>query len=96
MVKLRCRVGEGVCGRKGWVGLGGSWKVGRYQPTKVNNLVLCASFAEPIIEKCFIPLVVAVVLTITGIGILIALTLIGYSKWINLAYATHVVNVFIY
>lgn len=70
-----------VCveGKDGW-----GWKVGRHQPTKVNNLVLCASFAEPIIEKCFIPLVVAVVLTITGIGIWIALTLIGYGKWINL------------
>lgn len=74
-------------------GLGGGWKVGRQQSTKVNNLVLCTTFAEPIIEKCFIPLVVAVVFTITGIGIWIALTLIGYGKWINLPYATHVVKV---
>ena len=66
-------------------GVGGGWKVGRHQPTKVINLVLCTSFAEPIIKKCFIPLVVAAVLTITGIGIWIALTLIGYGKWINLA-----------
>ena len=58
-----------------------------------QSFVLCTSFAEPIKEKCLIPMVVAAVLTITGIGILIALTLIGYGEWTNLPYDTHVVKV---
>ena len=69
-------------------GGGRELKGGEEATTKVNNL--CTSFAGESKEKCLTLLVLAGVLTITGIGIWIALTVISYSKWTILSYNTQV------